>query len=81
MINPTSTNKGKDAFQESANGQLKQLIFMIKHLKADTENREIANFLDWYIKKNIGGITNLRLAENQYTEKGFSKPKILYCFH
>lgn len=75
MINPTSTNKGKDAFQESAIGQLKQLIFMIKHLKADTENREIANFLDWYIKKNIGGITNLRLAENQYTEKGFSKPE------
>lgn len=73
MINATSTSKGKNALQESAIGQIKQIIFMIKNLKVNTENKEIAHFLDWYIKKNIGGITNLCINENQYVEKGFLK--------
>lgn len=80
VINETSTNKNSDAMQEATIGQIKQLIFMIKNIQNGKNNREIVNFLDWYIKKNIGGIKNLRIDRNERVQNIFSDEDDKFLF-
>lgn len=73
VLNKTSTNQMQNAMQESAIGQAKQLIFMIKNLQNSDNNKEITHFLEWYIKKYIGGIKNLRLDKKEVIQELFPK--------
>lgn len=68
VVNETSANKSENAMHDATIGQLKQIIYMIECLQSDRINNEIAEFLEWYVRKNIGGIKNLRL-ENEQKEK------------
>lgn len=65
-VNSSSSCYRSDAMTLSAVGQLTQILFMIKRMIRDTDNRAIIAFLEDYIKKNIGGINNL-------TEKDLGK--------
>lgn len=67
-INETSVNKSKNAMQSAIVGQIYQLIFMEKKFMENENSHEIKHFLEWYIRKNIGGIINLTL-ENEKTVK------------
>ena len=59
-INESSTVNKNESMKLSAVGQLKQLIFMILQLNLDSNDKEIVAFLRWYLKKNMGGINNLK---------------------
>ena len=57
----------------SANGQLRQILFMFKNLTDDSKYMESkVHFLDWYIKKNIGGILNLSRVDRGIISAGGS---------
>lgn len=58
-VNETSTNKQNSAMMDAANGQLRQILFVM-NLLADTKDNDeaLTMFLDWYLKKHIGGVLN-----------------------
>lgn len=58
-INESSTCNMNDSLQISAVGQIKQLVYMISQLTYGGDNDSIVTFLDWYLRQNMGGISNL----------------------
>ena len=72
-INETSTSASPNALTDSANGQLMQILFMLNSLENDDTKDEIITFLDWYIKKHIGGIINLEKVDEKVLEAGNRK--------
>ncbi len=72
-INESSTSRQAEAMSNSANGQLRQILFMFKNLTDDSKYMESkVHFLDWYIKKNIGGILNLSRVDRGIISAGGS---------
>jgi len=70
-INETSVNQSENAMKYAIIGQIKQILFMIDQLKKLQQTDEIKLFLDWYLKKNIGGIINLNENEQKEVEEYF----------
>ena len=79
-INETSTSASPNALTDSANGQLMQILFMLNSLENDDTKDEIITFLDWYIKKHIGGIINLEKVDEKVLEAGNRKYNNLFVF-
>ena len=80
VINETSTNQRHEAMQEAAIGQAKQLIFMIKSMQSKSSNKEITHFLQWYTKKYIGGIRNIRFDNQEQMGEFFPNEEDRYLF-
>lgn len=75
-INETSTCQKTDSKTLSAIGQLKQIVYLVDQLQEENDNDAIISFLQFYIKKNVGGICNLSEDDlKKYFMKDTSKDK------
>ncbi len=72
VTNSNSMSSNPNAMVYASIGQAKQIADMVLKLQPDNEDKEILQFIRWYLNKNLGGIRNLKKGQLSENKDSFS---------